>query len=723
VVDINSMYENPATRLLAAQRALRSTVYGIGRVIRAELNANGMVEYISNTTGSIFSNIEDAVNEASRMGISTSSSIRMKDIMGRNPDALAGNRIGALAGFGESIGKAMQDPGKRAELSRAGLSDDFMDEFLRKGSIVVSTTGEEDMAMKDIAARVLDDIKSGRQVGIPLIDPKGGRILNFRAGSESLSYSQANALMSIAGVDPMNFYGYDDLEGGIGGAIGKLGKRLKLFAAERDLSVSGAQLEKFMGGSEAFMVNPRKEILAILSGINSFGYDNQSLMLLDYYGNFENYRRMYGEYLGDLTDDQKNLLRGFSMDRSMTVDQVLEEVGKADVDLQEKVRQLFEAIERDDDGSILINDSNRKGFIKSLRDTLNKLDPVKDADQIEDIQREIRALTLGGESVTVGYSYVDNAGSTLTVKGAARFDQFAGTLKNVSMIYSDISVKQEADMLGEGARLVLSGFGEESDRVAADIGTSSFLQDVIVTKENIEAIQQNEQRVLAEIREMADTGVMPKSIREVLTKAAEQDLSLVDAVKGPAARRNKQFAQDIVKLVQSGVNVTQIPQAMSMISKMYASEAYRLKDDLVLPIMPDYQRLAVDTELSFRGTNTRSLIRESSSMVNMQSTTMGAQSAELMNFRIKGHTLFTGLNSVAKAREALGGYDLDDHILRNIVTYNDESGANRLAFYLMRQPSGTEEFLLTRASADVETYQSIFGRYGNFVETAEDLLR
>ena len=123
------MYENPATRLLAAQRALRSTVYGIGRVIRAELNANGMVEYISNTTGSIFSNIEDAVNEASRMGISTSSSIRMKDIMGRNPDALAGNRIGALAGFGESIGKAMQDPGKRAELSRAGLSDDFMDEF------------------------------------------------------------------------------------------------------------------------------------------------------------------------------------------------------------------------------------------------------------------------------------------------------------------------------------------------------------------------------------------------------------------------------------------------------------------------------------------------------------------------------------------------------------------------------------------------------------------
>ena len=514
----------------------------------------------------------------------------------------------------------------------------------------------------------------------------------------------------------MNFEGFNDLSSGIGGAIGKLGKRLKLFAAERDVSISGGQLETFMDGREAFMFRPREQILGILSGIEDFG----DARLNEFYGEADNYIRAYGEYLDGVDYQAMNKIEGL-VRQGMSAEQILNKFDPEE-EIYGKIERLFEAIKRDDDGSILINDRNRQGFISSLRDTLNKLDPVKDADQIADIQREIRGLTLGGESVTVGYSYADNTGSTLTVKGAARFDRFSRAFRDVGIIYSDISVKNEAGMLGEGARLVLSGFGEETDRVAADIGTSSFLQDIIVTKENVEAIQQNEQRVLAEIRQMADTGVMPSSIKEVLTKAAEQDLSMVDAVKGPAARRNKQFAQEIVRLVQSGVNVSQIPQAMSMISKMYASEAYRLKDDLVLPIMPDYQRLAIDTELSFRGTRTRSLISESSSIVKMQSTTMGTQSAELMNFRIKGHTLFTGLNSVAKAREALGGYDLDDHILRNIVTYNDETGANRLAFYLMRQPSGTEEFLLTRASADVETYQSIFGRYGNFVETAEDLL-
>jgi len=726
MADINSMYKDPATRLLAAQRALRSTVYGIGRVIRAELDANGLVQFVSNASGSTFSNIKDAMNEAGRMGISTTSSIRMSDIMSGKKNALAGNRIGSLAGMGKSIGEAMKKGSReRALLSQAGISDDFMNEFLKGGSIVVSTTGESDMAMKDIASRVLQDIKSGRQVGIPLIDPKGGRVLNFMAGSESLSYSQANALMSIVGIDPMNFEGFNDLSSGIGGAIGKLGKRLKLFAAERDVSVSGRQLEAFMGKKEAFMFRPREDILGILSGVNNFGADKRSKILNNLYGNFDDIRQDYGHYLDldNLSDSQKRELKRIYRTGN-TADEIINEVGdKLGTDLQEGVRRLFKAIEHDDDGSILINDSNRKGFIKSLQNTLNKLDPVSDADQISDIQREIRALSLGGESVTVGYSYVDNMGSTLTVKGAARFDIFNKALKDVGILYSDVSVKKEAGMLSQGARLVLSGFGEETDRVAADIGTSSFLQDIVVTKENIEAIQQNEQRVLAEIREMADTGVMPKSIKEVLTKAADQDLSLIDDIKGPAARRNKQFAQEIIRLVQSGVNVSQIPQAMSMISKMYASEAYRLKDDLVLPIMPDYQRLALDTEASFGGTTTRGLLSgNTSSIVEIQSSAGNTFEADLFNFRIKGHTLYTGRDSMARLKEALGGADLDDHILRNIVTYNDENGANRLAFYLMRQPSGTEEFLITRASADVETYQAIFGRYGNFVETAEDLL-
>jgi len=722
IFDVNSMYDTPAARLLAAKRALRSTIYGTGRVLRVELNASGFVEFVSNVSGRAFSRVEDAMSELDKIGMSTASKIRMSDIMSRDPSRLAGNRIAGLAGFGEAIGKAMQDPTSRALLNEAGLSDDFMNNFLRKGSISVGTLSEDEKVIRSIAGDILDDIKSGKQMGIPLIDPKGGRIINFLAEGQALTYSQANALMSIAGVDPMNFAGFDDLDAGVGRSLGKLGKRLKLFFAERDLSISTGQLDIFMDKKENFMFKPREQILGVLSGIRDFG----DARLNEFYGDADGYVRSYGEYL-DGVDSQtmqkiESLVRGGS-----SADEILRQFDSDEI-TQGKIRNLFEAIERDDDGSILINDKNRRSFISYLKDIAEDLEgrgkyvSYDQEQQLLDIRRQIRLLELGGESVTVGYSYADNVGSVNTVKGAARFDRFSSAFKDVAMIYSDISVKKESGATGRASSLVLSGFGEESDRVAADIGTSSFLQDILVNKENAESIKRNEQRVLAEVREMADTGIVPKPIKEFLFNAADQDLSLVDPVKGPAARRNKEFAQEIVRLIQSGVKVSEIPQAMSMISKMYAAEAYRFKDDMVLPVMPDYQRLAIDTELSFRGTRTKSLIKDPSSIVNIQSSTMGTQSAELFNFRIKGHTMFTGIGSVGRIRETLGGYDLDDHILRNIVTYNDENGANRLAFYIMRQPSGTEEYLLTRASADVETYQSIFGRYGNFVESAEELL-
>ena len=81
MVDINTLFDSPATRLLAAQRALRATTFGTGRVIRAELDADGLVKFVSNATGFSSRNLSEVAGRSGAGQISTVSRLKISDIL------------------------------------------------------------------------------------------------------------------------------------------------------------------------------------------------------------------------------------------------------------------------------------------------------------------------------------------------------------------------------------------------------------------------------------------------------------------------------------------------------------------------------------------------------------------------------------------------------------------------------------------------------------------
>jgi len=720
--DINKLYNTPAERILAAQSALSGSIYGMGNLIKAEL-VGDFVEFVSTATGKRSQSLMNIVSEVGSFDLTNFSSINVGTLR-KSGRPLAGNKLGSVAGLLESITDQIKDPNVVKALEDAGISSELIKDFKTKGQIDILTmhgTG------KNIGRRIREMRERGNLHGISVLDDEGGRVLQFRAGKNVLTSAQSELLLSITGHGLLDRETFENvLKAGdpvkLSKELMKVPKRGRSLLAERELSISGGELAKFLGRNatsveDAFVVlDPHADIMKMYAGIKNLGSKDRNAY---YYGTKKYARefdhKAFTDQLDKLSDaDQTALKAIINNNKGADGKQLLNAIKKhfkKDSDEMKIIQGVFDSIEYDFDGSDVLNSKNVKSYIKSLQSYIKKLDPSKDRQQIAEIESQIKSLQSGldyGDQIT-GRGRI--AGLGRDIKTAFQITDlqdspFAGKAGIISMF----GTKGELGLMGKVDSLLLSGFGEARDFVYADPVSAAFNPEIFADKQTRAAIRKNMDEVLEDFRDAANSSVLPEKIKAMLQKSIDMDISTVDPTRRSSALRNRMFAQQLMDLHMSGIGPKQSPQMMNLLHSFFAAQAFREKDGFVQPVLPDTKRFAVDSETILHKTGSQSILgRNKYSAVQMMLEDGKTVSNELVNFRIKGHKMLFAQGTIGNIRHALGGFDLDDKGLPKLTTYMDENNKRRMAFHVYRQPSGPEEILLTKANMDFETIQGLFG--------------
>lgn len=717
--DVNKLYNTPAERLLAAQSALSSSIYGMGNLIRAEMSGD-FVEFVSSATGKRSQSLQAIISEVGSFDLTNFSSVNVGTLR-KSGRSMAGNKLGAIGGMLEDITNSLKNKSILDELEAAGISQDFLRDFRTKGAIDVLTMHGSG---KNVAQRIQTMRKRGQLHGIDFLDDEGGRLLQFRAGKQVLNSAQSNLLLSITGhgiLDPeaMTSVLASGSPGKLAKHLMKVPKRARSLIAEREVSIAGGELAAFLGNSgksmeEAFvMLDPHSDIMKMYAGIKDLGSADKNAY---YFGNKAsenfNYKAFTSEF-DKLTKSQQTKLKAL-INANKTADgksllSTLEKSFGKDSDEMKIINQVFDSIEYDYDGSDVLNVKNLKNYKKSLRDTIKSLDPVADKNQIASIEAQIRAIDYGIESGDQITGRGRIAGIGADIKTAFQVRELEGPFAGKAGIITTFGTKGELGLMGKVDSLLLSGFGEAKDFVYADPVSAAFNPDIFADRQTQAAIRQNSERVLQEFKDVANSSVLPEKIKGMLQKSVDVDLSVVDPSKRASAMRNRLFAQQILDLNMSGIGPKQSPQMMNLLHSFMAAQAFREKDGFIQPVLPDTHRFALDSETILHRTGSRSLLSRQTTPTQMMLSDGTTASNELVNFRVKGHKMLFAQNTIGNIRHTLGGFDLDDKGLPKLTTFMDENNKRRMAFHVYRQPSGPEEVLLTRANMDVETIQSLFG--------------
>lgn len=718
--DVNKLYNTPAERMLAAQSALSSSIYGMGNLIRAEMSGD-FVEFVSSATGKRSQSLQAIISEVGSFDLTNFSSINVGTLR-KSGRSMAGNKLGAIGGMLDDITNSLKNKSILDELEAAGISQDFLKDFRTKGAIDVLTMHGSG---KNVAQRIQTMRKRGQLHGIDFLDDEGGRLLQFRAGKQVLNSAQSNLLLSITGhgiLDPeaMTSILASGDPGKLAKHLMKVPKRARSLIAEREVSIAGGELAAFLGNSgksmeEAFvMLDPHSDIMKMYAGIKDLGSADKNAY---YFGNkaSENFNyKAFTSGFDKLTNSQQTKLKALinankTADGKSLLSTLEKSFGKGS-DEMKIIKQVFDSIEYDFDGSDILNVNNLKNYKKSLRDTIKSLDPVADKNQIASIEAQIRAIDYGIESGDQITGRGRIAGIGADIKTAFQVRELKGPFANKAGIITTFGTKGELGLMGKVDSLLLSGFGEAKDFVYADPVSAAFNPDIFADRQTQAAIRQNSERVLQEFKDAANSSVLPEKIKGMLQKSVDVDLSVIDPSKRASAMRNRLFAQQILDLNMSGIGPKQSPQMMNLLHSFMAAQAFREKDGFIQPVLPDTHRFAVDSETILHRTGSRSLLSRQSTPTQMMLSSGGQPvSNELVNFRVKGHKMLFAQNTIGNIRHTLGGFDLDDKGLPKLTTFMDENNKRRMAFHVYRQPSGPEEVLLTRANMDVETIQSLFG--------------
>lgn len=743
ILDVNRLFEDPYERLSVARKAVGPSTYGLGRLVEVALDPDtGIVEFISKATGKRSSFMSEVISDIGKYGIEAFSSINIgqvrRSVISRD---LAGDKIGSMGSFLEGI--INQLPSKKDRLIELGLSEDFLNKFMTDGQVNVTTLGGN---LSSTAASIGKQLDQGQLFGIPLLDPKGSRLLTFSASGEKLTSIQSNILMSVLDNDIIGSKIYDkalkaietgndqNLPSIVAEQIAKVGKRLRSHLADRVISVSGKELSEFLGGKTleqaTLVLRPQRDILSMLasSTANAFGGDKG---LTAYYRelNTESYRAIF-ESKG-LTDSRVTQAIKATLNetgQSVTGDSLIAEVMKklgpdTDGEIEKSLKMLFKTIEHDFDGSDLLNKKNVKGYLGSLRQLRQQIsNSTADAGRLYQIDEAIAALS---SSMEYGYQITGRGRfGGEDIKTAFQITEFSKKLSKYAAIVTDFGRKRETDIMGATESLRLSGFGVMNDIVYADPALAAFNPLFLADDATMRAVEMNEKRLMKEFSAVVETGIMPKKLKSALERAAQQDISAVDASKTASAMRNREYAQSILDLHRRGVNPRHSPQMMNAIFSFMQGEAFKIKGDMIFPALADVGRFAVGTEAALAGQGGEAILSGSKRFSTM-SVQLGGQgnvgNFDFYNFRIKDKKALFGQGAVAEIYDTLGGFDLDDKILEKLTTFKDSEGRSKLAFAIFRQPSGPEEFLLTRMSMDIETIQSLFGK-DEFISNLEEMI-
>lgn len=759
VTDYFNRYKTPSERLMAAQSMLRASTYGRGNVIRAELDGDNVV-FISSVTGKVHTSINAAIREVQPLQLTqvTSVSAARARAMGRRGGrSFAGNKTSAAAAMFSSVISQLQSAGNSADLQLLRDAGIDVDELIKNGNMDILTmhARKGESSVKQIAERIRVMRERGNLHGLTVVDDEGGRVVQFRAGKNLLNSYQTNLLLSVTGhdmLDPNKFQ--DILRGGetnkLADALMKIPKRAKAFLSEREVSLAGGELSRFIGNhaknlNDAFLyIDPQFDLLKKFA-------DQKLTQDLDVVYAKADPTEFLDQYLqkmstSDIDTLKKNIRNAISsgIKNSDQLYEFLQDRYKSSPGSLKLIEQMFATIEYGFDGSDILNSRHLHNYRKSLQTERNKLngriasltgDAKKQAmEQISEIDQQLKSIDLGlrhGDQIT-GRGRIAGRGD---IKTAFHITNLDPRLNKYAGIISKFSLKGELGLMGEQESLILGGFGDLRDDILqgrsrglvyADPVLTAFQPEYFADLETQKAIQGRIDSVVSEFQSAIDNNVLPQKLKSMLERSAGEDVDMLPPHLRYSAFRNREFARQILELHRSGVSPRQSPKMMNLLASMMASQAFREKDGFIQAVLPDVYRFAIDTEaIAYGSKNINPILGTGYEKIGGIRDTVRNQVVDidkgLIKFRVKGHKMMFAPGVVGNVRDALGGFDLDDKGLPKLTTFTDDKGVRRLGFNIFRQPSGPEEVIFGRMSMDFETIQALFGG-DQFTQALDELV-
>lgn len=742
IFDVNVEYGTPKERLGAAQSALRSTQFGRGGVIKAELDADGKVFFSIPAIGETFKDIEAASFKASSLFLNETKSFTLGRKALTPSQTISGffNKYGAADELFRSIGDRAKNltPDQKLLLKQAGIDIDNIDAMQAD---LFFMRGDKN-GSQEVATRILQMRERGDIHGISILDDEGARVLQFRQASGALDSYQTNLLLNVTGHD---IYDSSKLLGAlnkgnpdaIAAAMEKAGKRIRAYLSAREISLGekelGTLVSRFAGDASkqslrdvALIVDPQYELLAKFAKGNAFDFGGNK-GLAAYYADVDADKEInnildgiQSKFSGatELQEFKDSISRfmGKSSGKQgewmsdQLLDHLRSDFAKSNKRRGNIVASIFDSIEKSVDGSDALNKDFLESYKAVLKDKRRQLSKIGDQDArrgVAEIDSLLRRLDNGELS-------------QLTGRGRIAVDQLGGLEKNIKNAWDASRVfKKELSQYGMiigksslkgdtnigGASFILSGIGSPRDFVYADPVAAAFHPDIFANQETLAAIEQNGARVASEFREAMESGVIPEKLMKMIKHGADMDIDVIDPTKRASALRNRETMRQLLDMHMSGISPKDSPMMANLLHKMSATQAFRDRDGIIQPVIPEMKRFAIDTERILQASGEKSILGSGFDTISIKGV---AQDVKAMKFRVDGHKILLPNHAVAQFHHSLGGFDLDDKGLPKLITYEDASGGKRLASYMVRQPSGTEEVIFARMSMDTKTIQGLF---------------
>ena len=757
MVNINKMYQTLPERMAAGRSALMRTTYGMGGVIKIEPDGD-KIKYVLTATGENFTSVERAFNAAAALHVTQVNPLTTPKL---------GNKVSGMAQIMQDIKNRSKsfNAGEIQTLQNAGIDVSMIKDM----QVDLLTMHAEKGGTKAIANRIKTLRERGTLHGITIMDDEGARVINMRVGNKMLSSYQSNLLLSVTGHDMLDPETFGKIMAGadstkLAEKLMKIGKRFRSLASEREISLAGGDLASFIGkasskngelqfGKSMLVLDPQYELLKKmahkeLGGAYDFGIktDKTKAQALRKYYEKADSEDFVGNVMKNLNStDRGELMKAiqsgnFSYDATGKVgnrfasDQLMKHLEKnfvkGDATREKIVKDMFNNIEYAYDGSDLLNARYLNNYLSTMgnraseierqlktgKDKVGKVLTSEEKEalsielkQVRNIERQVkRAGSKGGLEQVTGRGHALEYGD---IKTAFNVTEFEGKeLNKYSMIVSKMGFKGELGFAGKTNILNLSGMGAGREAVYADPVSAAFHPEVFADVNTIEAMEKRSQTVLQEFEGAINSGTIPKRVKAMLEQAAERNIEHLPSYARGSAARNREFANAIIEMMQSGVSPNQNPTMMNMLHTFFATEAFRTKGNFVQSVLPETHRFAIDSEAGVLGTKEgKMLLNKGRGYDRISMAGVGDIDHDILKFRVSGHKMMFSADAIGPYRHALGGFDLDDKGLPKLLTYKDNAGMNRLGFSIFRQPSGPEELIFARMNMDQETIRGLFG--------------
>lgn len=756
----NRIFKTFQQKAHAARSALRATRFGQGgiiEIVRDGDNVKFKIPALSFETTSI----GQAMQKAAGLGITESFTFKPPK-SGLSESVVRGSSINSPAAIYDNVYNKSQfsrlSAADKKLLQEAGIDPRELKSL--QASFYTMRSKQKDLGK--VAQNILDLRRDGKLDGIVIMDDEGARIINFKVNGRSLNAYQSNLLMTITGssrLDPDEFgmiLGNPNAKEAVrklGDKLGKLPKRERSYLSKRPFAASGTELATYLSAEglssdlveRSLILDPQYDLLRLYSATGAADeLSDLSAGALSFYKTarpmnyFGRILKAAPDLVGDEFEDEfKKAIREFkSTGKGWKSDELMKHLEarfEGQADKLNIIKSIFSSIEYGFDGSDLLNSKYVTAYRdKALREEVEKLDDVirtatstskreaavlrkAEIESLIENLKDIRDL----QQIT-GRGYLPGFGS---IKTAFEVKLFKRELSEYAMIISKFGLKNETRTKSV-AELILSGMGSARQEVYVDPLLVAYNQAQLTSPDVIEGMKINSRQVLKEYQGIIESGSIPERILRQLRLDAAQEIDGLPFYLRESAMRNREYARDLIELIDSGATVRDTPRLANMLHGYYATRAFRRKGEAVQLILPNVNRLAIDTEASLGAARGEKQILgegfEQIAGMKFGSKTIDINQ-DIVKFRVIGHKMYFAPQVVGEVRHALGGFDLDDKVLEMLRLYQDENGIDRLGFSLFRQPTGSEERMFLRSSFDADTIQSIFGRVG-FNETLDEMM-